>query len=65
MGRPGQIRAVGEWPEPKSQKELQRFLWFTNFYRQYIRDFNKVVTPLTQPKSPKIMFQWSPSSAGF
>jgi hypothetical protein len=30
---PAKVRAVGEWPVPKTRKALQRFLGFANFYR--------------------------------
>lgn len=45
---PAKFRVVVEWPNPKNQKEQQRFLGFANFYRLFIREFSKVVTFLTQ-----------------
>lgn len=45
---PDQIRAVAEWPRPSSQKWLQRFLGFANFYRCFIRDYSKVAAPHQQ-----------------
>ncbi len=30
------VRAVSEWPQPTTIKELQRFLGFANFYRRFI-----------------------------
>lgn len=41
------VRAVVEWPQPKTVKELQCFLGFANFYRQFIRNFSTVAAPLT------------------
>lgn len=49
---PAKIRAVVEWPEPQTRKDLQRFLRFANFYKWFIRDFSKVVGPLTQLTLP-------------
>lgn len=40
---PAKVRAMVEWPEPKTWKELQRFLGFANFYLRFIRDYCKVV----------------------
>lgn len=43
----GKVRAVLEWPQPTTLKELQRFLGFANFYRRFIRNFSSVANPLT------------------
>ncbi|XP_042073114.1 uncharacterized protein LOC102307985 [Haplochromis burtoni] len=53
------VKAVVEWPIPKTRKEVQRFLGFANFYRYFIRDFSKVALPLTNLTYPKLSFQWS------
>lgn len=29
------------WPEPKSIKDIQIFLSFTNFYKRFIKNFGK------------------------
>ncbi|KAK3535704.1 hypothetical protein QTP70_020556 [Hemibagrus guttatus] len=41
------VHAVTEWPEPTTMKELQRFLGFTSFYQQFIRNYSSVASPLT------------------
>ncbi|KAI2660671.1 Transposon Tf2-6 polyprotein [Labeo rohita] len=41
------VNAVLNWPRPKTLKELQRFLGFSNFYRRFIRHFSTVAAPLT------------------
>uniref|UniRef100_A0A3B3D3I6 Gypsy retrotransposon integrase-like protein 1 n=1 Tax=Oryzias melastigma TaxID=30732 RepID=A0A3B3D3I6_ORYME len=43
----GKVDAVLQWPQPKTVKELQRFLGFANFYRRFIRGFSSVAAPLT------------------
>ena len=56
---PSKTDAVGSWPTPINRKELQRFLWFANFYRRFIRGFSSIVLPLTTLTSTKVPFRWS------
>ncbi len=41
------VRAVTDWPQPTTVKELQRFLGFANFYRRFIRNYSLIASPLT------------------
>ncbi|KAK3545213.1 hypothetical protein QTP70_002069 [Hemibagrus guttatus] len=41
------VKAVTEWPEPTTVKELQCFLGFDNFYRRFIRNYSGIASPLT------------------
>ena len=41
------VAAILRWPHPKNVEELQIFLGMTGFYRQYIRDYAKIVVPMT------------------
>ena len=36
------VQAVKDWPTPKTVKNIQKFLGFTNFYRRFIENFAKV-----------------------
>lgn len=56
---PEKIRAVTEWPEPSTRKQLQRFLGFANFYRRFIKDYSRVAAPLTRLTSPAFRFSWT------
>lgn len=44
---PEKIRAIKQWPIPKNEKELRGFLGTLGYYRKFIRDFAKIVKPLT------------------
>ena len=41
------IEVVKTWPEPQSVRDIQVFLGFVNFYRRFIRNFNRIAAPLT------------------
>uniref|UniRef100_A0A0E9QU96 Reverse transcriptase/retrotransposon-derived protein RNase H-like domain-containing protein n=1 Tax=Anguilla anguilla TaxID=7936 RepID=A0A0E9QU96_ANGAN len=53
------VRAVSEWPIPKTCKDLQRFLGFAHFYRRFVWDHSKVAAPLTALTSTTIKFHWT------
>lgn len=39
------VRAVIEWPQPNTVKELQQFLGFANFYGWFIRNYSLTAGP--------------------
>jgi hypothetical protein len=41
------IRVVKEWPTPMKVKEIQAFLRFTNYNRQFIKDYSKIAILLS------------------
>lgn len=41
------IKVVTSWPKLGTVKEVQSFLGFANFYRQFIQDYSKVAALLT------------------
>ncbi|SJL17387.1 uncharacterized protein ARMOST_20937 [Armillaria ostoyae] len=44
---PVKVAGITEWPTPLKKKELQLFLGFTNFYQKFIKNYSKIVCPLT------------------
>ncbi|KAL1246829.1 hypothetical protein QQF64_034800 [Cirrhinus molitorella] len=44
---PEKIETLKTWPSPTNLKELRSFLGFLGFYRQFIKDYSRVVKPLT------------------
>lgn len=48
---PNQIKAVVKWPAPWNIKEIQWLVEFVNFYREFIRDFSKVIALITDRSS--------------
>lgn len=44
---PRRVATVEEWPTPVSFRDVQVFLGFANFYRRFIKNYSKIVAPLT------------------
>ena len=56
---PNKVQAISQWPEPKNLEELQTFLGMYGFYCQFIKDYAKIVVPLTdQLKGKGKTFEW-------
>jgi hypothetical protein len=43
---PVKVAGVEEWKEPKTVKDIRKFLGFCNFYRCFIRNFSSIAKPL-------------------
>ncbi|XP_075473251.1 uncharacterized protein LOC142504012 [Ascaphus truei] len=59
---PGKIQAVVEWPIPRNEKDIQRFVGFANFYRRFIKNFSGIIAPITQLTQKEFPFKWSPEA---
>lgn len=55
-------KAVVEWLVPKNWKQLLHFLGLINFYRQFIKDYSWITTPLTQLTYTLRNFRWTPEA---
>lgn len=53
------VAAIKDWPTPTNRKQLQQFLWFTNFYRKFIKSFSSIVSRLDALTSSKIHVIWT------
>lgn len=63
---PGKIETIQKWETPTRKKEVQAFLGFVNYYRQFIQDYARQVKPLTEltkggPTKLKMPFSWGPA----
>ena len=56
---PVKVEGVANWPIPPNVKEVQSFLGFTNFYRQFIQDFADVARPLHDLTKKDIPWEWN------
>jgi hypothetical protein len=56
---PKKVRAIKEWPSPRSIFEVIFFHGLASFYRKFIRNFNCVCTPMLDTMKKKCKyFNW-------
>jgi hypothetical protein len=61
---PDKLRAIKEWPVPRTVTEIQSFLGLANYYRRFVRDFSRIAAPLSalcSPKLGKAPLAWGPA----
>ncbi|XP_017984312.1 PREDICTED: uncharacterized protein LOC108663606 [Theobroma cacao] len=56
---PKKVEAVEKWPRPTLVTEIRSFLGLAGYYRHFVQDFSKIVTPLTKITRKDIKFEWS------
>ena len=54
------VRNIKAWKPPTSVKEVQIVMGFAKFYRQFIKNFSSICTPITDltKEDPKKKFIW-------
>lgn len=56
---PSKVNTVLDWPIPHHIKAVQSFLGFANFYRRFIRNYSRIVSPLTALTKKDTPFLWT------
>jgi hypothetical protein len=53
------LKAVKDWPQPKTVKDIQKFLRFCNFYRHFVQNYSKLARPLFDLTRKGEPFLWT------
>ena len=56
---PNKIKAIIDWPVPKSKKDVESFLGFMNYHQDHIKDFADITVCLYELIGPKNHFNWT------
>ena len=56
---PDKVKALAEWEYPKNVKDVQRFLGFGNYYRQYIKMLSDKAQPLYELTEKGRKWEWT------
>ena len=58
---PNKFKAMMDWPIPKTLKNLRGFLGLIGYYRKFVWNYQRIVTPLTTI-TKKDAFSWTPEA---
>ena len=56
---PVKLTVVKQWPQPKTVKDIQKFLGFCNFYHRFIKAYSKLARPLFDLTKKGTPFLWT------
>jgi hypothetical protein len=56
---PTKVSAMLEWKSPTNVNEIRSFLGLSGYYRRFVKDFSKLVKPMTQLLKKESKFIWS------
>ncbi|XP_074304334.1 putative mitochondrial protein AtMg00860 [Silene latifolia] len=56
---PQKIDTITNWPILKNVAEVRSFLGLAGYYRRFVKDFSKIVQPLTNLIRKSTKFEWS------
>jgi hypothetical protein len=52
------VKAIRDWPTPKSVSEVRSFRGLSSFYRHFVKDFSTIAVPLNEIVKKSVGFKW-------
>jgi trans-aconitate methyltransferase len=56
---PSKIEVVAEWKWPQSVTDIRSFLGLARYYHRFIKNFSKIVKPMTELLHKNAPFVWN------
>jgi hypothetical protein len=56
---PVKLKAIQDWPLPRTVKEVQKFLGFCNFYCRFVKDYSHIARPLFNLTKKETPWNWT------
>ena len=61
---PHNIAKIKLWPTPSNVTEVRQILGMGNYYRHFVKNYAKLVHPLTELTRKGVPFVWTPACKG-
>jgi hypothetical protein len=53
------VKAIMEWPMPKNDHEVRRFMGIDGYYRRFVEGFSKIEKPITTLQRKGVRYEWT------